>query len=308
MPAEHLIGVHTDFAASVGYVEATLSGGDQAGRQAALVMSASVIDGFAVACASRGDGIRGNAMVMGPDPDIAIAGEHLIGGLLELVAPKADIGRALAGHHLGGQHFALVHGASGIDGRAIRIVTGYDGAGRRIAGRGRHPDILLLMDEHLVGVNAHLLPAKRYIKTAMRWMHLAHAERVRVMAATHIDGLPGACGAAAHSVWRHTATGAAHPGEALAHQHLIVALLVLGAAVGDIGTALAGNYLGGQVLALVEGATHIDRCAVGVVAANNSERRQCGIWSRVHPSVFCNERSGQCGWALANKLPISAIR
>jgi len=45
----------------------------------------------------------------------------------------------------------------------------------------------------------------------------------------------------------------------------------------------------------MEGATHIDGRTVRIMTTNYGKRRQCGIWSRVHPSVFCNERSGPRG-------------
>jgi len=124
-------------------------------------------------------------------------------------------------------------------------------------------------------------------------MNLAHRQATRMMSSSHVQGLSCAGRATPHRIRGHSATGTGHPGESLAHQHLVVGLLVLRTAVGHVGAALARNDLGRKVLALVKGPTHIDGRAVRVVATDHRVGGQGGVGRRVHPGVFCKERGGK---------------
>ncbi|KAI8038723.1 hypothetical protein M5D96_008631, partial [Drosophila gunungcola] len=222
LSAEDLVRVDADLPTAVWDVEASLAGRDQARGQATLVVTASIVQGLSVASTSGGDGIVGN-MVSGMGPDISAAGEHFVAGLLELVAAETDVGGALAGHHLGGQHLALVHRPAGVDGRTVGVVAGDHCTRRRVTGRGGHPIVVLLLDQHLVLVDPDLLATERNVQAAVRWMNLAHGQAAGMMTTSHVEWFPRTCHSTPNRIRRHSATGTGHPGESLSHQHLVVA-------------------------------------------------------------------------------------
>lgn len=159
LSAENLVRVDANLPTSVRNIEATLAGRDQTRCQTALVVSSPIVQQLSIASTTRGYGVWWNA-VAAIHPYISVASEHLVAGLLEFVSAEANVGGSLARHHLGRQHFTLVHCPSGVNGSTVGVVSGDHCARRSVTGRGRYPDVVLLLDEHLVGVDAHLLAAK----------------------------------------------------------------------------------------------------------------------------------------------------
>lgn len=108
LSAENLVRVDANLPTSVGNIEATLAGRDQTRCQTALVVSSPIVQQLSIASTTRGYGVWWNA-VAAIHPYISVASEHLVAGLLEFVSAEANVGGSLARHHLGRQHFTLVH-------------------------------------------------------------------------------------------------------------------------------------------------------------------------------------------------------
>lgn len=244
---------------------------DLAGRKAAIVMATSNIQRLTLAGAAADNGAAGHIAKGVGHPAVAVAGEQLKIVFNVLLSAVWHIGAALVGYHLGRQQIAIVIGTSDKDGIAIGIMAGQYGAGHNVAA-GR-ADPCLRLDEHLVCFQLMLGTAVRYVQAAVRWMHLAGRQTALEIAATHKQRLPLGGLAHAQSMRRHLAMAGRYPAVMVSGEDLVIVLANLLAAPGHVRLMLVGYHLGGEHVAVVIGAAHIDRILIRIVAGGDGKWR-----------------------------------
>lgn len=84
------------------------------------------------------------------------------------------------------------------------------------------------------------------------------------MTASNVQRLTVGSAATDHSTGWNTAIGVGYPTITVADQQFIVLLHMFATAIGDIGTALAGNDFGGQQITVVVGTSNIDVLAIAI--------------------------------------------
>lgn len=99
-----------------------------AGRQAAAEVATSHIQGLAVAGLAHAERVGRYEATAGRDPGEVIADEHLIVVLADLLAAPGHVGLLLVGHHLGGQHLAIVEGTAHENGILVGVMATENGA------------------------------------------------------------------------------------------------------------------------------------------------------------------------------------
>lgn len=192
--------------------------------------------------------------------------------------------------YLGGQQISIVIGTSHVDWIAIGIVASENGAGHNAASARGYPG--LWHNQHLVGLQTLLGTAVRYVKAAVRGMHLAGRQAAREVAATHVERFPVGGTTHAQCMRWHTTVAGAHPVVVVTRQYFHVVLVDLLATPGDIGLLLARYHLGGQHVAVVNGTTHVDGIVVRVVASYDGHGGQRTVHVGGYP-VLLYGKGGQ---------------
>lgn len=120
----------------------------------------------------------------------------------------------------------------------------------------------------------------------MRRMHFTHGQTAAMVSTTGVQVLAINIVTHTNGTGRHLPVCTGQPRVVAAAECLVVLQLNLLLRIGHVGLALVGNYLGRQQVVVVEGATHKDGIAIGVVASGNSVLRDDAV-AVMQPSVSC---------------------
>lgn len=198
---EHFVVIEAHLLSTERNVKAAMRLMDFARCETAIVVATADVQGLAIASASTDNGAAGHIAKGVGHPAIAVAGEQLKVVFHVLLSAVWHIGAALVWYHLGGQQIALVVGAAHIDGIAIDVVAGHNGAGHNIAARRTDPGLGL--DEHLVSLQPVLGAAVWNVQAAVGGMHLAGRQAALEVATTHVQWLAVRGLADAEGMGRH---------------------------------------------------------------------------------------------------------